>query len=160
MRYLAALFLLLLFRPGSLMAAAHDPIQGTGVAPAEASGRRQTPTAALADAVRDLLTAASEDFHADTRSAPPHPIRFRDVHLRHVTSPRGQAQYVLCGDFMPAHDPSSGWAAWLRFVTVNTRRYGQWTGSHADALCQRSSPIPEQRGDLSSSLQRIYDARR
>lgn len=149
MEYFAALLSMLAFLPCGATPVPRERLQGTGVTPA--SG------APLATVVHDLLTASANDFHADPNSAPAQPIRFRDVHIKNIKSASGEARYVMCGEFMPAHG-GDGWTAWVPFATVNTGRHGQRKGSHAAGLCQRSSSIPRAGADLSSSLERTYDS--
>src|SRR6266550_9132894 len=97
---------------------------------------------------RFLLTAAATDFHTHR---PPDPVRFRDVRIGHVMTPSGEDQYMLCGQFLPAH--GRGDAQWMPFATIKTSGYEQWIGAQAAGLCQRSSVIWEKEGDLSLSLQ-------
>ena len=120
-----------------------------------------SPTQALApelqqasiDSVVQLsLTAAATDFHAHR---PPDPVRFREVRIGHVMTPRGEKQYMLCGHFLPAQ--GGGTAEWTPFATIKTSGYEQWIGAQAAGFCQGSSVIWDKVGDLSSSLQSRLD---
>lgn len=105
--------------------------------------------------VRFLLAAAATDFHAHR---PPDPVRFRGVRIGHVMTPSGEAQYRLCGQFLPA--PEGGKAAWTPFATIQTSGYEQWIGARAADFCQGSSFIWDKVGDLSSALQSRLDSLR
>jgi hypothetical protein len=105
--------------------------------------------------VQDLLTAAATDFHAHR---PPDPTRFRDVRIGHVMTASGEAQYRLCGQFLPAHQ--AGKAEWTPFATIKTSGYEQWIGAQATGFCQDSSVIWDNADDLSSSLQSRLDSLR
>jgi len=105
--------------------------------------------------VQFLLTAAATDFHTHR---PPDPVRFRDVRIGHVVTPRGEEQYLLCGQFLPAQE--GGKAEWTPFATIKTSGYEQWIGAHAAVFCQGSSVIWDTVGDLSSSLQSRLDSLR
>ena len=98
--------------------------------------------------VQFLLTAAATDFHTHR---PPDPVRFRDVRIGHVMTPGGEAQYMLCGQFLPAQE--GGKAEWMPFATIKTSDYEQWIGAQAAGFCQGSAVIWDNVGDLSSSLQ-------
>lgn len=109
--------------------------------------------ASLDSIVEFLLAAAATDFHTHR---PPDPVRFRDVRIGHVLTSRGEAQYLLCGEFLPAQEGAN--AEWTPFATIKTSPYEQWIGSQAAALCQNSSVIWDSVGDLSSSLQTRLDS--
>ena len=95
-----------------------------------------------------LLTAAATDFHTHR---PPDPVRFRDVRVGHVMTSRGEEQYMLCGEFLPAQE--GGKAEWTPFATIKTSGYEQWIGVQAAGFCQGTSVIWDKVGDLSPSLQ-------
>jgi hypothetical protein len=105
--------------------------------------------------VQFLLTAAATDI--DTHR-PPDPVRFRDVRIGYATTPSGEEQYMLCGQFLPAQE--GGNAERTPFVTIKTSGYEQWIGAQAESFCQRSSVIWDNEGDLSASLQRRVDSLR
>jgi hypothetical protein len=99
-----------------------------------------------------LLTAAATDFHTQHQS---HTIYFRKVHIGRVTTPEGEKQYMLCGQFLPARAKDK--ADWTFFVTIKTSGYEQWLGDQAASLCKQPSIIWD-KGDLSSSLQSRFDS--
>jgi len=102
-----------------------------------------------------LLTSAATDFRAHN---PPTPSRFRAVRIGHVMTPSGDAQYMLCGEFLPIQE--GGKAAWTPFATIKTSGYEQWIGAQSAAFCQGPSVIWDEEGDLSSSLQSKFDSLR
>jgi hypothetical protein len=108
--------------------------------------------ASIDPVVQVLLTAAATDFHTH----PPSAVRFRDVRIGHVMTPGGEAQYMLCGQFLPARE--GGKAEWTPFATIKTSGYEQWLGTQAAGFCQGSSVIWDRGGDLSSSLQSRLDS--
>jgi hypothetical protein len=138
MRYLAVLF-------------ATSVLIGCGKAPVARSESQAVSPAV----VQFLLTAAATDFHAHR---PPDPVRFRDVRIGHVMTPGGEQQYVLCGEFLPAHE--GGKAEWTPFATIKTSGYEQWIGAQAATFCQGSSVVWDTVDDLSSSLQSRLDSLR
>ena len=73
-------------------------------------------------------------------------------------TPTGEAQYLLCGSFLPAQE--GGKAEWTPFATIKTSGYEQWTGARAKDYCQGSEVIWDKVGDLSSSLQSRLDSLR
>jgi hypothetical protein len=73
-------------------------------------------------------------------------------------TPGGEAQYLLCGYFLPAQE--SGKAEWTPFATIKTSGYEQWLGAQAAGYCRASSVIWDTVGDLSSSLQSRLDSLR
>lgn len=105
--------------------------------------------------VASLLAAAATDFHTHR---PPDPVRFRGVRIGHVMTSRGDAQYLLCGEFLPAQEGAN--AEWTPFATIKTAPYEQWIGPQAAGLCQNASVIWDEVGDLSSSLQSRLDSLR
>lgn len=102
-----------------------------------------------------LLAAAATDFRAHR---PPDPAHFRDVRVGHVMTPGGKAQYLLCGQFLPAE--AGGKAVWTPFATIRTSGYEQWIGAQAAGFCQSSAIIWDKVSDLSSSLQSRLDSLR
>lgn len=103
--------------------------------------------------VQFLITSAASDFH---NHRPPNPVRFREVRIGHVMSPRGEPQYRLCGEFLP----EGGKAEWTPFATIKTSGYEQWLGAQASGYCQNSAVIWDKVDDLSSSLQSQLDSLR
>jgi len=152
MRYLAVLLAILV-----LAACSAAPVTRSG---SPAVSPTQVPTPELQKAATDpvvefLLTAAATDFHTHR---PPDPVRFRHVRIGHVMTPRGEEQYMLCGQFLPAQE--RGNTEWTPFATIKTSGYEQWIGAQAAGFfCQRSSIIWD-KGDLSPSLQSRLDALR
>ena len=152
MRYLAVLFATLV-----LAACSTAPVTRSG---SQSASPAQVPTPELQKAsidpvVQFLLTAAATDFHTHR---PPDPVRFRDVRIGHVTTPNGEEQYLLCGQFLPALE--GGKAEWTPFATIKTSGYEQWIGAQAAGFCQRSAVIWDKEADLSSSLQSRFDSLR
>ena len=149
MRYVAVLFAMLGFA-------------ACRAAPASRSEQVVSATEVAGPALHDasldaiaefLLTAAATDFHTHH---PPDPVRFRDVRIGHVMTPTGEAQYRLCGQFLPSRE--TGKAEWTPFATIKTSGYEQWIGTAG--VCQDSSVIWDKLGDLSSSLQSRLDSLR
>ena len=152
MRHVVALFAALI-----LTACSTAPVTRTA---SQAVGPAQGVTPALPEASLDpvmqfLLTAAAADFHSHR---PPDPVRFRDVRLGHVVTPGGDAQYMLCGQFLPAQEGSR--AEWTPFATIKTSGYEHWIGAQAAGFCQRPSVIWDKEDDLASSLQSRSDSLR
>ena len=152
MRYLAVLFATLV-----LAACSTAPVTRTG---SQTASPTQVPSpelqkGAIEPVEQFLLTSAAADFHAHP---PPGPVRFRDVRIGHVMTPSGEEQYLLCGQFLPA--PAGGNAEWTPFATIKTSGYEQWIGAQAAGVCQRSSIVWDQQGDLSSLLQSRLDSLR
>jgi hypothetical protein len=126
------------------------------VHPLRVQGAAESRAPSATDSVvQFLLTAAATDFRAHR---PPDPLRFRDVRLGHVITSRGERQYMLCGEFLPAQDGSK--AQWTPFATIKTSGYEQWIGRQATPFCQDSSVIWDQGSDLSASLQSRLDSLR
>lgn len=98
-----------------------------------------------------LLNAAATDFHIQH---PSHTIRFRNVHIGHATTPEGEMQYMLCGQFLPRAKNKPDWTP---FVTIKTSGYEQWIGDQAASICKRPSIIWDKEG-LSSGLQSHFDS--
>lgn len=111
--------------------------------------------ASLDSVVQFLLTAAATDFRAHR---PPDPGRFRDVRIGHAMTPSGEAQYMLCGEFLPIQEGAK--AEWTPFATIKTSGYEQWIGAQAAAFCRGPSVIWDEGRDLSSSLQSRFDSLR
>jgi len=152
MRYLAVLFATLV-----LAACSTAPVTRIG---SQTASPTQVPSPELQKGAIEpveqlLLTSAAADFHAHP---PPGPVRFRDVRVGHVMTPSGGEQYLLCGQFLPA--PAGGNAEWTPFATIKTSGYEQWIGAQAAGVCQRSSIVWDQQGDLSSLLQSRLDSLR
>ena len=102
--------------------------------------------------VEFLLTSAATDFK---EHRPPDPARFRNVRVGHITSPEGEKQYRMCGEFLPKGDEAKD--EWKSFATIKTSGYEQWLGSQAASYCQGSSFVWDDVGDLSSELQSRLD---
>lgn len=97
-----------------------------------------------------LLASAATDFHTH---GPSGSIRFRDVRVGHLTTPSGEEQHMLCGQYL-----SEGKTEWMPFATIKTSGYEQWNGAQAESFCQRSSINWDKAGDLSSLLQTRLDS--
>jgi len=153
MRYLAVLFATLV-----LAACGTSPVTRGGyqaVSPTQVLAPEQEK-ASIDSVLQFLLTAAATDFHTHR---PPDPVRFRDVRIGHVMTPSGEAQYMLCGQFLPAQQGDK--AEWTPFTTIKTSDYEQWIGAQAAGFfCQGSAVIWDKEGDLSSSLQSRLDSLR
>jgi hypothetical protein len=149
MRYLAILFATLVLAACSTAPVTRSESQA--VSPTQVLAP-ELQKASIDSVVQFLLTAAATDFHTHR---PPDPVRFRDVRIGHVMTPSGEVQYMLCGQFLPAHK-----AEWTPFATIKTSGYEQWIGAQAAGFCQGSSVIWDKVGDLSSSLQSRLDSLR
>jgi len=126
----------------------------------QASSRDQLQAGGPQDASIDsvahfLITAAATDFRTHH---PPDPVRFREVRLGHMLTPRGNAEYILCGQFLQA--PAGSAELWTPFVTIKTSGYEQYIGGQAARFCQDSSVIWDKVNDLSSALQDRFDSLR
>lgn len=152
MRYLAVLLVTLLLAACSTAPRTHRASPESS--PSQGLAPDVQPTS-LDSVAQFLITAAATDFHTHR---PPDPVRFRDVRLGHVMTADGAAQYILCGQFLPAQE--AGAAEWMPFATIKTSPYEQWLGVQATGLCQNASVVWDEVGDLSSSLQRRLDALR
>jgi len=95
-----------------------------------------------------LLAAAASDFHSHDAPSGAH---LRDVRIGHVLTADGAKLYMLCGKILPAQRKDK--MEWTPFATIKTSGYEQWRGAQAASLCQRSTVIWDNEGDLSSSLQ-------
>jgi hypothetical protein len=111
---------------------------------------RQT---AIDPVVQFLMTAAANDFYTHR---PPDPVRFRDVRLGHVLTASGEAQYLLCGQFLPKQE--SGKPEWMPFATIKTSGYEQWLGGQAAEFCRRPAVVWDGERDLSGELQSRLDS--
>lgn len=121
-----------------------------------ASVPRRDSQAASPAVVQFLLTSAATDFHTHR---PPEPVRFRDVRIGHVKTSTGEAQYMLCGQFLAAEP--TGNAEWTPFVTIKTSGYEQYIGAQAGAgYCQRPAVVWDAEGDLATTLQSRLDSLR
>jgi hypothetical protein len=152
MRYLAVLFATLVLAACSTAPVARNESQT--VSPSQVS-TPEPQKASIDPVVQFLLTAAATDFHTHR---PPDPVRFRDVRIGHLTTPNGEEQYLLCGQFLPA--PEGGKAEWTPFATIKTSGYEQWIGAQAAGFCEPSSVIWDKEDDLSPSLQSRLDSLR
>jgi hypothetical protein len=92
-----------------------------------------------------LLSSAAKDFHTH---GPSGSLRFREVRVGHLTTPSGEEQHMLCGQFL-----AEGKTEWTPFATIKTSGYEQWNGAQAESFCQRPSITWDKAGDLSSLLQ-------
>lgn len=152
MRYLPVIFAALV-----LAACSATPVQRVE-SPAVSPTQAPTPelqNASVDSVVQFLLTSAATDFHTHR---PPNPVRFRDVRIGHTTSPGGEKQYRLCGQFLPASE--GGKAEWTRFATIKTSGYEQWIGGQSAEYCNGPSFTWDKVGDLSSALQGRLDSLR
>ena len=152
MRYLAALSATIILAACGTAPLTRSGSQGARPAQVSAPEPQHPP---LDPVVQFLLTAAATDFHTHR---PPDPLRFREVRIGHVMTPSGEAQYLLCGQFLPAQE--RGNAEWTPFVTIKTSGYEQWIGAQAASWCQRPSIIWDKEGDLSALLQSRRDSLR
>jgi hypothetical protein len=99
-----------------------------------------------------LIDSAAADFH----NHGPHPARFRNVRVGHVTNADGTKQYMLCGEFQPAQQ--KGNAQWLSFVTIKTSGYEQYIGAESANFCRQPKFTLDKAGDQSSTLQSRLDS--
>lgn len=114
----------------------------------------QQQETSLDSVVEFLLTSAAKDFHDN---GPSGPLRFREVHVGHLTSANGEGHYMLCGEFLSTKEGNTDW---ISFATIKTSGYEQWNGAHADGYCQRASVKWDSEGDLSPTLQSRFDSLR
>jgi hypothetical protein len=145
MRHSLLLFATLFLAAGTTVliprTAAQEVTRAAGTVPQHQEAPRDS-------VIQFLLGAAAADFHTHR---PPDPVRFRNVRLAHARKATGEVQYMLCGQFLPAHDSSA--AGWTPFVTIKTSGYEQWVGSQAATLCHASGVKWDRAGDLSALLQ-------
>ena len=78
--------------------------------------------------------------------------------MGHVMNPKGEKQYLLCGQFVSAVKGSK--PEWIPFATIKTSGYEQWIGAQAVGYCQGASVIWDKEADLSSELQKRFDSLR
>ncbi|HET6671144.1 MAG TPA: hypothetical protein VFH15_13025 [Pyrinomonadaceae bacterium] len=152
MRYLVVLFATLFLAACSTAPATRS--ESPAVSPTQVP-TPEVQKASIDPVVQFLLTSAATDFHTH---GPSGPLRFREVRIGHVMTPSGEAQYRLCGQFLPAQE--GGKAEWIPFATIKTSGYEQWIGAEAARYCQGSSFIWDKEGDLSASLQTRLDSLR
>lgn len=98
-----------------------------------------------------LLAAAAADF----KTHGPMASDVRNVRLGREQTQSGEAQYVLCGEFLPAEEGDE--AEWWPFATLKTSDYEQWLGAQAMGICRQSSVIWDEIGDLTSQLRERLD---
>lgn len=104
----------------------------------------------MAAALEYLLASAASDFQTHGPLA----VDVRNVRLGYSLVENGEEQYMLCGEFLPAGEEES--AKWWPFATLKTSAYEQWLGAQAVGICEQSSIVWEESGDLTSELrQRI-----
>lgn len=103
--------------------------------------------------VEFLLASSAADFQAHR---PPTPVDFREVRLGHLTTSSSEAQYLLCGEFLPAEGGDA--AAWMRFATIRTAPYEQLLGGQADGVCGGGEVRWVGEADHAAALQERYDA--
>jgi hypothetical protein len=120
-----------------------------------AVGAPEQQVASRDSVIQFLLAAAATDFLTH-RS--PSPVRFRKVRLAHTRKASGEVQYMLCGQFLPAHDDRT--AEWTPFATIKTSGYEQYLGSQATSLCHSSEVEWDRVEDLSALLQSRVDSLR
>ena len=147
LRYLVASLVTFLFAACSTTPAPRAQLQPTSPGQVSASDGQ------LDSLIQLLLAQAASDFHSHR---PPPVAHVRNVRIGHVTTADGAKQYMLCGEFLPAQ--RAGKVEWTPFATIKTSGYEQWLGAQAANLCQRSTVIWDNKGDLSSSLQTRLDS--
>lgn len=113
----------------------------------------RVPNQSASSALEFLLTSAANDFRAHPQSGP---IHFYNVRIGHVMSSDGEEQYMLCGEFSSAQ--GGGKDERIPFATIRTSGYEQWTGAHANGVCQDKSLRWDSGRDLSSLLQKRFDS--
>ena len=109
----------------------------------------------LESVTQSLLGYAASDFRAHS----PAVAQVRNVRVGHVLTAKGQKQYLVCGEFLPAH--SEGQGEWTTFATIKTDPYEQWLGGQAESWCQNSKVKvnwEKNGGDLSSALRSRLDS--
>jgi hypothetical protein len=140
MRYLAVLLTIFLFT-------ACDTAPATR---SDSPAGSTPPQGSIDPVVAFLLASAAKDFHTH---GPSGSLRFREVRVGHLTTPSGEEQHMLCGQFL-----SEGKTEWTPFATIKTSGYEQWNGAQAESFCQRPSITWDRAGDLSSFLQTRLDS--
>src|SRR3954452_19347226 len=120
LRYILTWFLALLLTacsttPSDLSTSSRELTSGQ----ASASGEQ------LDSVTQSLLQFAASDFGAHS----PAIAHVRNVRVGHVLTARGQKQYLLCGEFVPAKSERKG--EWTPFATIKTDPYEQWLGGQA-----------------------------
>ena len=98
-----------------------------------------------------LITSAAKDFGL---RHPPTSVRFRQVRIGRIPLSEGEIQPLLCGYFQTLK------AQWVPFATIKTSDYEQWTGATAKSFCENVSVVWVDDLDLTSRLQRTFDAPR
>lgn len=148
LRYIVTSFLALLLTGCS--STPSDPgtsSQETTTGQASASGKQ------LDSVTQSLLGYAASDFGAH----PPAVAQVRNVRVGYVVTAQGKKQYLLCGEFVPAHSERKG--EWTTFATIKTDPYEQWLGGLAESWCRNPKVNWEKsEGDLSSALQSRLDS--
>ena len=145
--YLAVLFVA--FALAACSATPSKKAETPAATPAQAnvSVQQKAPTEPV---VQFLLSSAAKDFHDH---GPSGPLHFRNVQVGHITSPDGNDQYKLCGEFQQQDK-----AEWMQFVTIKTSGYEQYLGGQAESFCK--GVTWDTQGDLSDSLQNQLDSMR
>jgi hypothetical protein len=148
LRYLVPSFLILLLTACSTTHTDASPSpRESSSGEAYASGER------LDSVTQSLLAYAASDFRAHS----PAVAQVRNVRVGHVLTAKGQKQYLVCGEFLPAH--SEGQGEWTTFATIKTHPYEQWLGAQAESWCRNSKVNWEKNeGDLSSALRSRLDS--
>ncbi|HTX98604.1 MAG TPA: hypothetical protein VMG09_01155 [Bacteroidota bacterium] len=152
MRYCSHLIAVLLLTAGSAILSPRSISQTVGRTDMSSS---QQEKASVDSVVDFLLTSAVTDFHAH---GPSGPLRFREVHVGHVMNPGAGKQYMLCGQFVVKGQEAT--SQWTPFVTIKTSGYEQYVGGHSADFCKDSTIVWENAGDVTSLLQRRFDAPR
>jgi hypothetical protein len=117
------------------------------------SGQASTSGEQLDSVTQSLLGYAASDFGAHS----PVVAQVRNVRVGHVLTARGEKQYLLCGEFVPAHSERKG--EWTTFATIKTDPYEQWLGGQAESWCKNAKVKWKENGrDLSSALRTRLDA--
>ena len=104
-----------------------------------------------------LLRSAAADFHAHP---PAKHLHFYNVRLGYSITPERKKKYMLCGEFLSDSDSDHGERAF--FMTIDSpggpNGYDQFLGGEVIDLCGKPSVAWSDLGDLSSSLQGIFDS--
>ena len=113
---------------------------------ASRSGQASASGEQLDSVIQSLLGYAASDFGAHSPVA-----QVRNVRVGYVLTAKGEKQYLLCGEFVPAHSERQG--DWTTFATIKTDPYEQWLGGQAESWCKHAKvKWEENAGDLSPAL--------
>ena len=148
LRYIVTSFLALL-----LTGCSTTPIDTRTSSQESTAGQASASREELDSVTQSLLGYAASDFGAHG----PAVAQLRNVRVGYVVTAQGKKQYLLCGEFVPAHSEQKG--EWTTFATIKTDPYEQWLGGQAESWCRNPKVYWEKsEGDLSATLQSRLDS--